>query len=318
MIYAPVLIPTVNRYQHFKDCIESLSRCTWADKTDVYVAVDYPPSEKYWEGYKQIKDYLDNCGDLGFKSLNVKYRETNYFYTEKGNLGALIDEVEINYDRYIVSEDDNIFSPNFLVYIDKGLEKFKNDNSVFAINGYRHFYPIKYGNNTFYRQNVDFSAWGYGIWKDRTDSIEWFCNDNGFYKTFSFSKAKKMFKNGTNRFCGYLHLATKRKKEMITDNLLSIYMAIHDMDVVMPTISMVRNQGWDDSGIHCPTSDKELAEKHLKQEISYDVNFEYIGSGFEYYDENKKIYAKSSYVQLSFSKLIIFIIKFIIKRMLIF
>ena len=71
------------------------------------------------------------------------------------------------YDRWIFSEDDNVFSPNFLVYINKGLEKFKNDKSVFAFNGYRHFYNVKFKENTFFRQNIDFSAWGYGIWKDR-------------------------------------------------------------------------------------------------------------------------------------------------------
>lgn len=316
MIYAPVLIPTVNRYQHFKDCIESLSHCTWADKTDVFVAVDYPPSENYWEGYNQIKDYLDNCNGLGFKSLNVIYREINYFYTERGNLGALVDEVENKYDRYIVTEDDNIFSPNFLVYIDKGLEKFESDKSVFAINGYRHFFPIKYGDNTFFRQNVDFSAWGYGIWKDRNDETSKF-RYMGFYKTFSVRKAVKMLKNGRNRFCWYLNLAAKRKKVVMSDNPLSVYMAINDMDVVIPTISLVRNQGWDDSGVHCPTTDKDLADKHMKQEISSKKEFEYVGTGFEYYDYNKKIYANNNqFVKTSIVQVVITSVKFVIKRII--
>ncbi len=48
--YAPVLIPTLNRYEHFKRCLESLELCTGADKTDVYVGLDFPPSEKYHKG----------------------------------------------------------------------------------------------------------------------------------------------------------------------------------------------------------------------------------------------------------------------------
>ena len=46
MIYSPVIITTLNRHEHFRQCLESLERCTDADKTNVYVALDYPPSEK--------------------------------------------------------------------------------------------------------------------------------------------------------------------------------------------------------------------------------------------------------------------------------
>ena len=52
MIFAPVIIPTLNRYEHFRKCLESLEACTGAEKTDVYVALDFPPSEKYVEGWK--------------------------------------------------------------------------------------------------------------------------------------------------------------------------------------------------------------------------------------------------------------------------
>ena len=34
--FAPVLIPTLCRYDHLKRCIESLSACTHAEKTDLY------------------------------------------------------------------------------------------------------------------------------------------------------------------------------------------------------------------------------------------------------------------------------------------
>ena len=53
MKYAPVIIPTMNRYNHFYACLESLERCTGSEHTDVYVALDYPPSEKYVDGWKE-------------------------------------------------------------------------------------------------------------------------------------------------------------------------------------------------------------------------------------------------------------------------
>lgn len=103
----------------------------------------------------------------------------------------------------------------------------------------------------------------------------------------------------------------------MSDNPLSVYMAINDMDVVIPTISLVRNQGWDDSGVHCPTTDKDLADKHMKQEISSKKEFEYVGTGFEYYDYNKKIYANNNqFVKTSIVQVVITSVKFVIKRII--
>ena len=71
MIYAPVIIPTLNRYEHLKNCLESLSKCSGAENTEVYIGLDYPSRSEHLSGYKKIRDYLDNCGDLGFKKLTV-------------------------------------------------------------------------------------------------------------------------------------------------------------------------------------------------------------------------------------------------------
>lgn len=154
MIYAPVIIPTLNRYEHFKNCLESLEACLGAEFTDVYVALDYPPSEKYVEGWKKIDIYLhEKEKGNNFHSLTVYRRETNYFFSGKGNWQTAVKDATINVDRYIFSEDDNIFSPNFLEFINKGLEKYKNDSSVLAICGYSHPYPIKYSDNNYFMQN---------------------------------------------------------------------------------------------------------------------------------------------------------------------
>ena len=58
MVYAPIYIPTLCRSEHFQKCIESLKTNTWARYTDVYIALDYPPSEKYRAGYEKICSYL--------------------------------------------------------------------------------------------------------------------------------------------------------------------------------------------------------------------------------------------------------------------
>ena len=74
-IYAPVVIPTLCRYEHLKRCIDTLSECTGADETELYVGLDFPAKESHWEGYRKICNYLPTI--TGFKNVVVIRREEN-------------------------------------------------------------------------------------------------------------------------------------------------------------------------------------------------------------------------------------------------
>ena len=78
MTYAPVIIPTLCRYKHFKECLESLSKCKWAEETEIFVGLDYPAKESHRSGYEKIKRYLKEVGDMTFKKIHVFEREVNY------------------------------------------------------------------------------------------------------------------------------------------------------------------------------------------------------------------------------------------------
>ena len=117
MTYYPVIIPTLNRYEHFKRCVESLARNTHADKTELVIGLDYPPSKKYEKGYKQIKEYLPSIN--GFKKITIFGRRENYGVHR--NFIALQNYAFEHYDAVISTEDDNEFSPCFLDYMNKAL-----------------------------------------------------------------------------------------------------------------------------------------------------------------------------------------------------
>jgi len=314
MKFAPVVIPTVSRFNHLKQCIESLAKCTWADRTDVYIALDYPGRDEDWDGYRRIRNYLEALGNPGFNSFNVIYRDHNYFFSGEGNARSLISDLFTTYDRYIYSEDDNIFSPNFLVFINKGLELFEDDHSVLAINGYRHFYPVVFDNNSFFRQNVDFSAWGYGTWKERRDFIG-SLTPQYFRQNMNWKNYWKVHKNGSNRLIRFMRECYYEKTSS-TDNTLSVMMPLEGMDVIMPRVSLVRNTGWDNSGVNCNNENDSLAHTHLTQPISDQTDFEFIGTGKEHYQENKRIYVRSSYGKTGVFPLVKETSKFLLKRVL--
>ena len=262
--YAPILIPTLNRFEHFKRCVESLSQCTHAEKTDLYIALDYPLKESHWEGYNKIEKYIH--GISGFNTITVLKRNENY--------GALKNYFEGNkeilekFDRIIFTEDDNEFSINFLDFINKGLEKFKDDKNITAICGYN--YPIEipdqYMHNYYYYK--DFSAWGYGIWKDR-------------YKTFYYTpqEQSEFLRNWRYALQAYKIAGQKIRSHLNTiklnlplygDGVISLENIKYDKYCIFPAVSKVRNRGHDGSGVHCGYTENDI---FLTQEIDDNKDF---------------------------------------------
>ena len=248
-IYAPVIIPTLNRFVHFKRCLESIERCTGAQYTDVFIGLDYPPSEKYVEGWKKIDAYLkEKEHNHGFKNLYVHRREVNCGVgTEKSNGSLLVQEVSKSYDRYILSEDDNEFSPNFLEYMNQGLEKYKDDERVIKISAY--VPPFFYGltqNTTFF--GIDTPAYGIGSWVKK-NPFQKFTNDQiTFVLQKSLLRSSKWFHLYPSLINSAVHMI--KKNHNYGDIRYSIYNLINGTFTLTPTSSLARNWGADGSGIH--------------------------------------------------------------------
>lgn len=264
--FSPVLIPTLNRFEHFKLCVDSLSRCTNSENTDLYIALDYPLNDLHWEGYKKIELFIPKI--QGFKSVNVIRRETNY-----GGLKNFIDANKFvfeQYDRLIFSEDDNEFSPNFLDYINKGLNKFQHDPAVSAICGYN--YPIEmpnsYNFNFYYYQT--FSAWGFGIWKNKFKTFYYTSEDlAAFMRNSHF--AREMYRMAEQKPLSVLR-NIRRGLPLYGDGVISLENIKNKMYCIFPTVSKVKNHGHDGSGIHCGEID---GDKFTNQIIDTNKHFDF-------------------------------------------
>ncbi len=314
LTYAPVIIPTLCRYNHFRACLESLMKCTHADKTDVFIGLDYPLKQSHWEGYEKIRTYIESIKDCHpFKKLVVVEREKNYGFGKNGNARLLIEYVLTQYDRYIFTEDDNILSPGFLDYINKGLTIYENDESIMGIIGYRSYYDYKFDTNTFFKQNVDYLAWGYGIWRDRrvelTDLTSgWFRKQLSIRKLIDFRKT-----NGNYRCLSWLQFAFS-KGIPVCDDMMSVYIGLTGKNVIMPRITLVKNIGIDGSGVHFNKITPDLQKNFDNQSIYDQPIFDYVGTGDEYYNENRKITVESSYKRIEDRDFVIAILKMFFRK----
>ena len=312
--YAPVVIPTLNRYYHFTECFESLCRCTGAEKTDVYIGLDYPPQKEYVEGWKKIDDYLkEKEKDHPFHSLVIIRQDHNCGVGKPNDNGDILQKkVSSLYDRYIWSEDDNVFSPNFLEYINKGLEKYNDDSTVFAIVGYAHPYHFKHGENNHYRHRTDMSAWGVGFWVKKRKDVDSFVAAGLFKKSFSLRHILKFQKYGWNRLFHYLHIVCHHGFTWITDGVITSYLIINDMDVIVPTVSKVKNIGWDGSGCSSKWADKageSVARRHINQAIDEATRFEFKGDDSSFVEYNNKVAVAESDGRISFFEFVSMMIK---------
>lgn len=264
---APIIIPTLNRYKHLKACVESLAECSGANETELYISVDYPPNEKYIEGYTKIIEYVKS-GIVGFRNVNIYIQEKNL--GAGGNLNFLRNEVFSKYDRLIFTEDDNVFSPCFLEYINKGLEKYKNNNEIFGICGYN--YPIDmpktYSDKYNYYFAREYSAWGVGYLKER------FIEAN---KGMSVEYVKE----NTNRLWNHLHWNLRRividsinKNKLFGDLNRTLYLIASNKYCVFPTENLVVNNGHDGSGVNCGNS---IKGRFSIQHQSNEKHFEFVG-----------------------------------------
>ena len=295
MIYAPVLILTLNRYNHFKKCLESLEQCVGADKTDVFVALDYPPSEKYQAGWESIDNYLrvkEKSNE--FKNLTVFRRQYNYGVGtgSSSNTNLLREEIlRRGYDRWISTEDDNVFSPNFLEYMNKGLELYKNNKRIIAICGYRNDFDCKTEGNNHFAEHSLFQTWGYGMWANRFAIAQDSLTPLYFrHILYSHKKWLRCYKYWPHWFMTIVRNAMSTNCFLQRhDTNMGFYMINENKCVICPTISKVRNMGWDSQATTTYLEKGNLrgrAEHELNLKIDTEKFFEFKGDPFVYEEEN--------------------------------
>lgn len=244
--FAPVLIPTLNRFNHFVRCIDSLVSCTYAKKTDLYIALDYPANETHWIGYLKIKKHIEKLH--GFKSITIIERNVNL--GSEQNSKESMKSIFIKYDKLILIEDDNVFAPSFLSFVNKGLDIYKDRIDIFSVTGYNSPFPmpIWYQKDAYLR--TAFTGWGVGIWRNKWEKVNWTLNN--FKSILSTKEIFKILKKDYQRYLPQL-LRIRDTGHITGDGLIFLYLLYNNMYSIYPVKTRVRNTGHDGSGVNCGT-----------------------------------------------------------------
>ena len=291
MLYAPIIIPTLNRATHLKRCLESLKNNIGVEHTEIYISVDYPPAEKYVDGYNEVKQLLKEIDLSCFKKTNIFLHDKNL--GPVGNTDFLKQKIEKDgYDNYIYTEDDNEFAPNFLQYMNEGLEKFKNAENVIAVCGAKDAPWETKGKNILLCKLL--AAYGVGEWPKKTRAIQ--TKGKEILIPELVYTPKKMFKLLKNNKCLFnlyviCILSTDKgffwpetNKLRWCDSTYSIYMHLSDAVCIAPSVAKSRTWGNDGSGVNMPKKD---INPENECELDNNLNFKYDAiDEMHFYEEN--------------------------------
>jgi hypothetical protein len=281
---APIAISTYSRINHLKKVIKALQRNTLASKSELYIFSDAPKLGDE-EIVRKVRNYIHTID--GFKYINIIERDTNNrVANNRGGIKQLLDK----YGKCIFMEDDIVTAPGFLDFINKGLELYKDRSDIFAVCGYTP--PINIQN--FYKYDIylspRFSAWGFGIWKDRYEKIIMKIKDENFEEFLNNKKLVKKFQQGGEDLMRMLKLEVTGKIDALDVKIFYTQFLLN-LNTIAPTHSLTNNIGHDGTGIHCGISKKfevEIPTIYNKLNLVKDIQLDkrvikslyYFRSGF--------------------------------------
>ncbi|MES2372502.1 MAG: sugar transferase [Bacteroidota bacterium] len=263
MSLAPIILFVYNRLSHTNQTIEFLKKNHLAEESNLIIFSDGEKNIQSKEAVLNVRKLINNI--VGFKTIKIIEREKNL-----GLACSIIDGVSsvINdYGKAIIMEDDLITSPYFLTFMNNTLNEYEGDTKVGSVSGYSFLnkseIPADFNGDTYL--SFRHSSWGWGTWKRVWNEIDW--NVNDFVDFKKSRKAQQLFNLGGNDLTEMLKMQMKGELDSWSirfdyncykKNLLS----------VLPKYSLVRNIGFDGTGVHSEVTSKydiDLDDSFAKQ-----------------------------------------------------
>jgi hypothetical protein len=278
---APVALFVYNRLTHTIRALEALKKNFLAGESDLFIYSDAAKSAEGNSAVDEVRSYLKTIS--GFRSVTVIERPINF-----GLANSIIDGVSWltkQFGKVIVLEDDLITSPQFLDFMNEGLDYYEREEAVISIHGY--IYPTgKSLPDVFFLPGAD--CWGWATWRRGWDLFEQdgakllrALTERGLKKNFNFG--------GSTDYVAMLEdqIAGKNSSWAIRW-YASAFLA--DKLTLYPGQSLVQNIGNDGSGTHSVDTkyfSTELATKKIKMtaipvrvnELAYAAVTEYFRAG---------------------------------------
>lgn len=248
MSKAPVLIIVYNRVNHFKKCLDHLSKNKEIKDTDLFISSDGAKSKNDVKAVNQIRELSKSI--KGFKSITLLTNEKNVGGSHATNSAR--DFIFNKYDSLITLEDDNIAGDLFLKYMNKALSFYKDSDEVFSISGFSPniLFDKKVENRVFFSNS--FNAWGFGLWKKKYYEFKNFIDQPNLSQVIKVDLENKVLirnlKDVSKAYIPHLYYCQKHNKKPEFDFSVSYFCTKNNFVNVYYTQTFIKNIGHDGSG----------------------------------------------------------------------
>jgi len=251
--YAAILVMVYDRLDSLKKCIESLQNCAEAKESVLYISSDAAYKSQDAEKIEAVRNYIQTV--TGFKNvISIAPKENRGL---NGSYNAAIDMIFKEHDTFIFLEDDIIVAPDFLKYINEGLEFYENDPKIISISGFSHsvFYAVddKLKSEVYFTNR--WCPWGFGSWKDRIQSVPSLSLEGLKQDLNDTSFVKKLDEIGIDLFTAFQRKLYK-KEALVLDYRYVHQMVKKDLYTVTPYTTKTFNIGNDGQGTRTQKNEK--------------------------------------------------------------
>tara|TARA_Y100000992_G_scaffold220645_1_gene152925 strand:+ start:1145 stop:2032 length:888 start_codon:yes stop_codon:yes gene_type:complete len=251
----PIAIFAYNRPKHLRNLLDSLENNRLSELSDVSIFIDKCDDEKIHNSILEVANKKRK-----FRSLSIITHDENIGL--KSNLIFGINEVLNNDDGIIVLEDDLLLDEYFLEFMNKSLNEYKESGDVYHVNGWSYPQLINRKKSNFVGSLA--SPWGWATWKNRWDNFNDEYQSNDYINKKNQKYIKKFNYYNLTNFSRQL-LANTNNEINTLDIYWYQFIFLNNGKTIFPKHSLVSNNGFDGSGMHCGVSDKyEYKMKNLK------------------------------------------------------
>lgn len=256
----PVALFAYNRPTHTQRALQALAQCRRRDACKFHFFLDGPRTEEARPQVEAVRKVLQEWAETFDAEIIERVTNLGLARSIVSGVTSLCEQ----YGRVVVVEDDLIVSPDFLHYFLEALNHYEHTEQVMQVGGFTISPPAGLATDAFLLPVT--TTWGWATWQRAWQSFSWqpkeleVANQDGdwlrlfnLHDTCSFSAMLADRMAGRNDSWGILWwYAVSRSRGL----------------VVYPRHTLVRNGGFDGSGVHCGNGDLLGQNKLLGQQFA--------------------------------------------------
>ena len=238
----PVALFAYNRPNHIRRALESLAACRRLRECRLLVFCDGPKRTDDVESVGLTREVVRNWAKA--HGAEVIERETNLGLANSIVTG--VSDLCREHGRVIVIEDDLVVSPDFIDYMLQGLDRYEDQPEVYQVSG---CVPAEKPNTTYAYFLPLTTTWGWATWERAWKIFQW--EPENAQDELAQSEMRHRF--DLDGVCSYTTMLEERLAGRNDSWGILWWWAVFQANglVLYPPRSLVYNNGFDDTGVHC-------------------------------------------------------------------